>query len=319
MQGGAWAVTFGLVLLLALPLWATVNRTLQARGAFTSESGGATMARMAVAEAAPQARLGDSSIGRLAGTGPLVAMQVARASQSIGMASGLAEEQFPKRTLHFPGDRSLGYLSVAAPSTSTGLDSQREARWNPLGSARGTVAIPPGKRIRLSIEGAATSQDPSPLAALRRDDLDELRISGWGSEDLDGDAVLPHVRGLTGLKVLSLEQLRVSQRGIASLRDLRALESLTITTPPGSPGQPASELLLDDNCLAVLAELKNLEMLMLSSPNNSDECLGHLAKKVRLRELYLWSPQLRGPGLAQLNALPLLRSLATVGGPGNYQ
>ena len=159
------------------------------------------------------------------------------------------------RTLCFPTDRSLGFLYVTDATLIQ--DDQMPVRWTALGSARGTVRIAPGKRVRLSIENGAANRDLSPLTVLHPDDLDELTISGWNNDTIQGDTVLANLKTLSGLKTLNLEQLRLTPSGAAALRTLHALENLTITTPLAVPGKFAPEQIFGDDCLAVLAELNN--------------------------------------------------------------
>lgn len=221
----------------------------------------------------------------------------------------------PRRVLHLPDDRSLGELYLqdaeATVLSPVFLDDGHPSSWQYWGPARGTVALPAGKSVRLVVRNLTALNDLSPLAALAPDDLTELSVSGNHNPRHAGDLILPHLRGLSGLKVLVLNLRDLTPKAMSGLRELRALQRLWIHTYPRSaqpePGSPSRQL--DDACLEVVAGLRSLESLSLSSHEMTDRSLTHLTELAHLRDLDLWSPKIQGPGLASLERLPALRRL----------
>jgi peroxiredoxin len=98
-----------------------------------------------------------------------------------------------ERTISFPNDVSMGKLSVRD------LGSTEPGDWTDLGEARGEVTVPAGKELQLKV-GAKHSGDLSPLADLGPTDLQELHME----EIQISDAGLAHLKGLTSLKLLNL-------------------------------------------------------------------------------------------------------------------
>jgi Leucine-rich repeat (LRR) protein len=226
-----------------------------------------------------------------------------------------------ERTFHFPADRSFGNLYVQDPPPGTApeyhLDYRSSIRWQPFGPARGTVVVPAGKQVRLTISKAAALRDLSPLDSVEPNALEDLAIYGWEAGELQADeAILPHLRHLTGLKSLALEQVKVTERGLANLQPLTALRHLTLRAPQLPPGQASTFTGLTDNCLEQLAGLSSLETLVLSSAEITDAGLAYLAKLPHLRELELWSAKIQGAGLAHLERVSRLRFLR-LGGPAS--
>jgi beta-lactamase regulating signal transducer with metallopeptidase domain len=218
------------------------------------------------------------------------------------------------RVLHFPANRSLGVLGVkdagAPTDVAPSLGGDEAKDWEYFGEAMGDVTIPAGKWVRLGIHLPAALRDLSPLSSLGPNDLHTLSIRCDAVAGLRADErIMPHLRGLTGLKVLDLEYVNLTQRGVRSLAGLRSLTNLTIRTEAILKGASPSSRQLDDACLAQLAELKSLEILYLASHDITDAGLTHLAKLPALRELRLSTPTVRGPGLVSFVGHPALQSL----------
>jgi Leucine-rich repeat (LRR) protein len=177
------------------------------------------------------------------------------------------------RILHFPEDRSVGLLYLR----EGGANLKEWEGWQEKGQAQGDISVPQSKERRLDVS-EKTCENLSYLAALREDDLHLLAISSPALSDAD----LRHLKGLTGLRSLTLNSgssmhtCPMTGEGLAYLKDLQALRDLTILFTE-----------LNDENLAHLESLRGLENLSL-----------------------LNNKQIRGEGLAHLRTLPALRSLS---------
>jgi hypothetical protein len=125
----------------------------------------------------------------------------------------------PPRQVRFPTDRSLGTLWVRDQESS----AENYAFWESWGEARGVVAIPVGKDLRLVVSPQSAT-DLSPLSTLRPDDLQYLQLSGTRVSN----AGLAHLCTLTGLKVLWLYDTPISDAGLVHLRELTGLRVLNL-------------------------------------------------------------------------------------------
>jgi hypothetical protein len=127
--------------------------------------------------------------------------------------------ELPPRQVRFPADRSLGTLWVRDRESS----ADQYAFWESWGEARGVVTIPAGKDLRL-IVSPQSATDLSSLSTLRADDLQYLQLSGTRVSN----AGLAHLRNLTGLKVLWLYDTPISDAGLVHLRGLTGLRVLNL-------------------------------------------------------------------------------------------
>lgn len=167
------------------------------------------------------------------------------------------------RYVKFPEGRSLGTLQLRDFGVSGG--------WQWHCDARGNVAVPLGKELRLNVSPDAVG-DLSPLASLELDDIYWLDISKTELPDeqlahlgnmtllrrLDlgatpiGDAALRHVAALSVLKELRLHRTRVTDAGLEALAPLSSLENLWIY-----------DTNLTDAAAPRLARLTSLQVLQL--------------------------------------------------------
>jgi len=206
------------------------------------------------------------------------------------------------RTLRFPADYSIGALYI-----EDGLDTRTlhhsDDGWVYFADARGEVAVPVDKRMRLLIRHAGL-RDLSGLSAFGPNDLHELDISACAQPpDKPDETIMPYVGNLTGLKGLDLTTIPITGRGLQAIAGLRSLKELRIESEE-----------LEDVGLSQLAELESLEILWLRAGKITDEGLSHLTKLTRLKELRLLCPRVQGPGLAHLAELPSLTFLSIMGG-----
>lgn len=203
--------------------------------------------------------------------------RVARAQeQKSPVAAPVKAAPKPARTLHFPADRSLGQLMLRDQVTT--YTSWQMGWWpNKLGEAKGEVAVPAGKNVALYIDDAG-AQDLAPLARLGADDLQWLSIASKLVTDVD----LKYLKGMTGLKALSLQGCTIDGSGFGELKALQSLEELRLGNHKGN---------LTDESMAPLAQLRSL------------------------RELLLWGTGITDAGLERLRPLKGLRFLALGGDP----
>lgn len=226
-----------------------------------------------------------------------------------------------KRSIAFPGDRSLGELYT----------SDENGRAELLGEATGVVEVPAGRQLALYY-----SFDPAfglaPLARLAADDLQ--CISFLGSDIRDSE--LSAISGLTGLREIDLSCTAVGNGGVKFLSSLRHLVKLNLSstriTDQGLSSIAAldslEELVLDDTrvgdegaalisglSLKVLSmsftsitnkglksikEMKSLERLRLNCTRIDDAGLSHVARLRALKELWVRSTDVSYPGLVEL-------------------
>jgi hypothetical protein len=96
--------------------------------------------------------------------------------------------------------------------------------WQRIGEARGQLAIPPGKIVRLDVSREA----PHDLSALRNLPPDAVQMLILSRTDATDD-VLPAVAHLTGLEILWLDGTSVTDAGLSLLGSLAKLKELNLT------------------------------------------------------------------------------------------
>ena len=158
----------------------------------------------------------------------------------IGLA-GLCSANQNGKTLHFPKDRSLGYIKILDTTINRQFQTYHlktpigYLNWNDwmraenFSQARGDVIIPPGKKAALFLNKNAF-RDLSPLENLRPDDLHMLsyRQTSWNDKiKLTKDNAL-HISHLTGLKELRLFAITTLTESMKHLIKLPSLEMLDL-------------------------------------------------------------------------------------------
>ncbi len=207
-----------------------------------------------------------------------------------------------QRVLHFPADRSMGKVLVCEPVPDRPLEGFfywiRGEDWRYLADARGDVAVPADKWVGLTIEQPEAWSDLSPLRDLQPDDLHQLDVHGsYRGGPRPGDACMPHMAHLTGLRVLHLNETNVTGVGMRWVGGLSNLKRLTL------PDR------IDDAGLAHVAKLSQLRGLYLLKNRVTNAGLKHLANLHVLEELALGGGSVTSDGLAHLAQLPCLRYL----------
>ncbi|UCD50931.1 MAG: hypothetical protein JSW27_25825 [Phycisphaerales bacterium] len=237
-----------------------------------------------------------------------------------------AAQAAEERTLHFPADRSLGSVLICEPVPEGPLEGLyfwiRGEEWEYLAEARGDVTVPAGKWVCLTVGCPEGWRDLSPLSNLQADDLYRLAIHGsYASGTRPGNACMPHVAHLTGLRILDLGQTNITGVGMKWISGLRNLQRLTL------PGRSDDAGLLHARSLSALkglyigenritnaglrhlAGLPSLEELELGGGRITNDGLVHLARLPRLRYLMLQGDRFTDAGFAHLKNVPSLRTL----------
>ncbi|HZY83414.1 MAG TPA: hypothetical protein VFE78_01175 [Gemmataceae bacterium] len=172
----------------------------------------------------------------------------------------------------------------------------------------------------LTLFSPITDEGLRHLAGLKR--LRHLSVWGFGEPyDIDGSC-LEHLKSLTGLEVLELNQASVTDPSLAHLRGMTGLKRLALrATPLSGAGFEALKGLtgleelglsgsaFSDAGLAHLAPLTNLRRLDLDRTRVTDAGLRHLAGLARLETLFLSETALTDEGLRHLRGLTSLRLL----------
>jgi internalin A len=233
-----------------------------------------------------------------------------------------ASAKAPVREIRFPDDRSLGPLYVQDD------DFRKEiygfSHWEdemsiqaPLCQAMGTVRIPAGKLVRLSVWSAG-KPDLSPLARINPEALYQLNIEGLTLDD----QAMAHLSKLTGLKQLHLNQSKISSRGFSHIARLKSLEYLTLPLNVTDKDMAVIGALpnlkgfhiyfgtgneITDDGLKILSRMQSLEEVSLGGGSITDAGLEHLKGLKKLNYLLLWGDRFNGNGLAHLRESPALR------------
>ncbi len=281
------------------------------------------------------------------------ALLLALSGLQLVYAASTAPADATARMLHFPADRSLGTVWIQDANQRREIktfyywseDTSGGQSREPV-EARGDVAVPPGCRAILMISRDGW-KDLSPLTRLAPDDIYSLSVSGTGlsaeaSEERGflpkartnaGDAIMPHIAHLTGLKSLDLHTTEVTGSGLRHIVRMKALESLTLPRKVNDGGMVyvakltgLKRLYFKENNvtnkgLAKLAELSELEELELGGKRMSDEGLIHLKKLPRLQYLMLWGNTFTDAGMVHVREIRSLRifwpfRMSTIGDEG---
>ena len=276
--------------------------------------------------------MSDWSVCRVTLAFVIVLLVGSPAAGQVGLVRPKGETE-ATRTLSSPSDRVMGNLSLE-PESGPGWDPvgvRLLDPWDYLGAAQGNVAVPPDRHVRLNVllalngrEEAALQRlnprayhllvvdrmrnDPSDLTGLAALDPNDLYWLFVGSVTYRRAGVDPKVfepiGRLTGLEILTLNSVGLTDAGLEYLRPLRSLKGLEL-----------SDFSLTNRGLAVLKDLPALEYLSLNT-GVTDAGLQHVAQVSSLRWLNIVGGKMWGPGLAKLASLPHLERLCFWGGEG---
>ncbi len=176
---------------------------------------------------------------------------------------------------------------------------------SPAEAARFRAENPQYYQVTMADRVRPRPTDLSGLAKLQPNDLHYLTVS---SEMYSRTGVRPEVFAplsrLTGLEILDLGGSGITDEGLQHLRALRSLKGLEL-----------SQFSLTSRGLAVLKDLPALEYLSLNT-GLTDEGLKEVAQVSGLRWLSIVGGRMWGPGLAELAKLPRLERLCFWGARG---
>jgi len=200
------------------------------------------------------------------------------------------------------------------------------------GLAQGDVAVPAGRNVKLIVMLRLPSdrrelaslpprgykmfgldrcredpEDLSGLSSLDPNDLWGIRVSRLVPTARADEQVLEPISRLTGLRVLELSGMGITDRGLEHLRPLRSLGALQLEMEP----------FIGNQGLALLKDLPSLEYLDLYT-GVTDAGLKHVAQVKSLRWLRLRTGRIWGPGLAELADLPHLERLCIWGSEQSF-
>lgn len=205
------------------------------------------------------------------------------------------------RVLHFPKDRSLGWITVQDANKIQGHIQDFHDWWlaEPLGSAQGDVVIPAGKQVALFVNENAI-RDLLPLLKLEPNDLYMLSSLPVVGNPLLPNKCMRHISHLAGLKDLWLSGTRTTPKG---MKHITKLQSLDMLVPPKG---------LTNQGLSYIAQLGALRGLYFSE-NKAITNAGlkrHLPTLAKLEKLGLLGDAINDAGLSCLAQLPRLRYLS---------
>ncbi len=225
------------------------------------------------------------------------------------------------RVIRFPEDRSYGEIVVR--DWDTPVIGGFYARWSDLGferlaEARGAVAIPAGKEVRLALAEGVEGLGEG-LGLLEPDDLQQVATDGyrnsvvWTDEDC---RLLSRLQGLVWVSLigvaLSDEGLRwlgqmpelrhldlhridaITDEGVSHLESLKKLETFFCPSP-----------LLTDASMEVFGGWESLLQVRLQGDHITDGGMAHMAGCARLTNMFI-PPGVTWRGVAHLHGLPLV-------------
>jgi F-box/leucine-rich repeat protein 14 len=207
----------------------------------------------------------------------------------------LPDTQSKERVVHFPKDRSIGWLyHVERPL-------HKDCLWHEvlvwererLGEAQGDVRVPADKMLRLDV-GKNAWKGSRPFAGLKPDDIQIMNFSQYPHAS---DSVLKDVARLTGVEVLFFGEGNFTERGLKHLTVLKQLKALWL------PGRVHSR------GLTYLSKLPSLEYLCFGGPMVTDAKMVHIGRLTSLTQLSIAGSKV-GKGLAHLKGLKSLRFLS---------
>lgn len=254
-----------------------------------------------------------------------------RAGETITLRPSLSSAA--TRSLSFPPDQRMGNLNLQ-PESGSSWDPRGvrlPGEWEYFGVAQGDVCVPRDRNIQLMIrlalspqesarlrgqnlrkyqvfEAGRTRKDPQDLSGLSR--LDPNGVYWLAIDSLTGVAdadkrVLEPIRNLTGLRILTLYDTGVTDKGMEYLRSLRSLKALEL-----------AESSVTSQGLTVLLDLPALEHLDFQKYEVTDAALKQVALHPNLRWLKIATGKIWGPGLAELAKMPRLERLCLMGETG---
>ena len=195
-------------------------------------------------------------------------------------------------TLYLRTRSEVDYVPFLHPSDPIAAIAPIDKSWQKFGQAQGEITVPEGAELKLVVD-RFVSDDLSPLTQLDPDDIQYLDLTYLNKEE-----ELVHIKHLTGLLGINLQNTWITDVGMAYLSGFSNLSELKIDAT-----------YITNDGLAHLSNLGNLKKLSLRDINSvSDAGLKHLAGLTSLEALIL-PYTISDNGLAYLNNLAKLKEL----------
>lgn len=237
----------------------------------------------------------------------------ARAAQYYQAALDTATAYGHRREIAFPSGISLGKVSTRRWGSNDA--------WESLGEAQGVMSIPPKHEVDLSISNPITTEKLQGIAALGPTAIQSLNLG----ESLFDDEGMEALRGLTGLRHVSLYNTRISDKGLQTLSEIACgIEALnlgktkisdvgikTLKHFPRLRKLSLAEVNISDKGIKDLAEISTLRMLWLSGTPVDNDGLQYISRLQDLRILWLGNKDnlITDEGLSYLKTMASLREL----------
>lgn len=219
-------------------------------------------------------------------------------------------------TLYLRTRSEVDYVPFLHPSDPIAALAPINKSWQKFGQAQGEITVPEGAELKLVVD-RFVSDDLSLLALLDPDDIQYLDLTYLNKEEelvhikhLTGllglnlqntwitDVGIAHLSGFSNLSELKIDATYITNNGLASLSNLGNLKKLSLKDING----------VSDNGLKYLAELTSLEALILPY-TISDNGLAYLKNLTKLKELELQNASITDAGLVHLKKLSSLETL----------
>ncbi|MCC6511715.1 MAG: redoxin domain-containing protein [Pirellulaceae bacterium] len=213
------------------------------------------------------------------------------------------------RIISFPDDRTVGTVEVRPEQAIEGVDDLNRS-WAPLGPAKGNVTVPAGYEVKLWVS-ADGAKSLSFLSKLPADAICSLDL--WRSR-LE-DSQVPYMAHLTGLKILRLEDTRITSKGMLHLARLTNLKSFTSDSFMANNERTRKTekttltFGVDDESATIFLSMPSLVNVSFRDDPITSRSLPILAKLTRLKNLSLLAPGINDDNLEQLSLLHSLHTL----------
>jgi len=162
----------------------------------------------------------------------------------------------------------------------------------------------PGPKEAASSDETKVAWSDAELQRVRSGEISTLTAPNATVTDAD----LAKLAGLSKLERLKLDSVKITDAGFVHLAGLTKLQALHVTD------QKLGDCVIGDTGIKTLANMPDLEELLLPSPNATDAATETLAKLAKLRILNLGVTRITDTGIERISALPKLE-LLRVGGP----
>jgi hypothetical protein len=240
----------------------------------------------------------DQCMGRLSVEDPCLGSEYLELGRDLSLPMGLDPER-----VALGGDWDFAGLARGAAPVPGNRNVRLTVLLRP--SRRDAARMPGPMRRVFRNRLRADPENLFGLSELEPDDLYSLQVHSLVRREDADDRIVEPICRLTGLEILELSRTGVTASGIKRLTSLRSLRALVLS----------HEILVSDAGLASLKDLPALEYLDCDT-GTTDHGLEHLARLPRLRWLRLRMGRIHGPGLARLANAPHLERLCLWGTEG---